>query len=170
MRLALGLILCVVAGCASSRRMAPWPGVRSILVLPALNVSSRLADVDVLLDTITRPVADKGYYVFPVAVTARFIRANGAETVKGMHELSVQRYGEALRADAVLYMTVADDAKGIAVTYRLVSATTGAELWRARLSTSIKELGKAGERAIGDAKTGLPPGPYHPREAERAGD
>ena len=53
---------------------------RSILVVPAVNRSVDVGAPDYLLSTIARPLAERGYYVFPVhLVTAGNIAADGGD-------------------------------------------------------------------------------------------
>ena len=57
---------------------------RSILVLPPLNESTAVEGTYGYLTTVTRPVAERGYYVFPVAVADQFMKDNGLPTAAEM--------------------------------------------------------------------------------------
>ena len=75
---------------------------RSILVLPPLNES---VDVDATyswLTTATAPLAETGYYVFPVAMVDAFMKDNGMPSAGEMREVSLAKLGEVFGADAVL--------------------------------------------------------------------
>jgi len=111
----LGLIMVSIlagAGCAIS------PGVdysayrlhrpRSILVLPPRNESNIVEAPYVYLSTITRPLAECGYYVFPVALIDAFMKENGLPTAEEMHGVPLQKFREVFGADAVLYVTIED--------------------------------------------------------------
>ena len=53
---------------------------RSILVLPPVNNSIEVNAPYIFLAGISRPLAEKGYYVFPVAVIDIFLKENGLPT------------------------------------------------------------------------------------------
>jgi hypothetical protein len=46
---------------------------RSILVLPPLNESTAVEATYGYLSTVSRPLAERGYYVFPIEVVDRFL-------------------------------------------------------------------------------------------------
>ena len=47
---------------------------RSIVVLPPLNETTDIAGTYSYLSTVTMPIAELGYYVYPVAVVDHFFR------------------------------------------------------------------------------------------------
>ncbi len=49
----------------------------SILVIPPRNESVEVMAPYIYLSTITRPLAERGYYVFPVAVIEKLMKENG---------------------------------------------------------------------------------------------
>src|SRR5260221_5648293 len=74
----------IMAGCASPK---PYDYTnyrehppRSILVLPPLNNSTDVKGTYSYLSTVTYPIAERGYYVFPVAVVDQFLNENGMPT------------------------------------------------------------------------------------------
>jgi len=79
---------------------------RSILILPPLNHSTDLEATYGWLSTATRPVAELGYYVFPVEVIDRFFKENGMPTAGEMHQAPLARGREVTGADAVLFVTL----------------------------------------------------------------
>ncbi len=108
--LMLGLLL--VSGCAGTQvqdytdfRTHP---PRSILVLPPMNESVEVNAPYIYLSTISRPLAECGYYVFPVAVIDAFLKENGLPTPGEMHSVSLRKIQEIIGADAVLYVTIED--------------------------------------------------------------
>ena len=133
-----------IAGCAQqpeardySQYLAHMP--RSILVLPPLNESTQVHAPDAFLSTITVPLAERGYYVFPVAVVDQFMKDNGLPTPGEMHQVPAHKFGEVLGADAVLYITiknwtttyiVIDSSTVVGLNYRLVDARSGVEMWK----------------------------------------
>ena len=140
-----GLLLCVVMGsmgCATApsfdystyREHMP----RSILVLPPLNESVEVGAPYSYLTTVTQPVAERGYYVFPVSVIDAFMKENGLPTAGEMHAVSLNKIEEIIGADAVLYITIVDWGQKyrvvssdtvVAVKGRLVDVPSGTPLW-----------------------------------------
>jgi hypothetical protein len=114
---------------------------RSILVLPPLNESTAVQGTYSYLSTVTRPIAELGYYVFPVAVIDQFLRENGMPTAGEMHQVPLGKVLEILGADAVLYVTleqygnhyqVVNSATVVRLRARLVDTRTGLLLWEGR--------------------------------------
>ena len=112
---------------------------RSILVLPPLDESPETDATAEYLATVTEPLAECGYYVFPVAMVDQLMRDNGLPTPYEMHEVSLSKLGEVFGADAVLYVTikewgtsyqVLESRTTVRVVGRLVDVKTGEELWR----------------------------------------
>src|SRR5210317_1864170 len=64
---------------------------RSILVIPPLNNSIEVNAPYIFLATITRPLAEKGYYVFPVAVIDAFLKENGLPTPAEMNGIPLDK-------------------------------------------------------------------------------
>jgi hypothetical protein len=93
---------------------------RSIVVLPPLNETTDVNAPYVYLSTVTRPLAECGYYVFPVAAVDAFMKENGLPTAGEMHAVSLAKIREVLGADAVLYVTI--EAWG--QKYRIVTSDT----------------------------------------------
>lgn len=111
---------------------------RSIVVLPPLNETTDVNAPYVYLSTVTRPLAECGYYVFPVAAVDAFMKENGLPTPGEMHAVSLAKIREVLGADAVLYVTI--EAWGqkyrivtsdtvVKARAQLVDAATGTTLW-----------------------------------------
>ncbi len=111
---------------------------RSILVLPPINDSVETQASYGCLSTVTRPIAERGFYVFPVAVVDAMLRENGLPTPRDMHAVPLAKLREVFDPDAVLYLTVSDwgtryqilsSTTTVLISGRLVDAKTGAVLW-----------------------------------------
>jgi hypothetical protein len=111
---------------------------RSILVLPPVNESTVVMAPYIYLSTITRPLAERGYYVFPVAVIDAMMKENGLPTPEDMALVPLAKIREVIGPDAVLYVTVVDwgtkyqiiDSHTVVrVRARLVDTDTGLVLW-----------------------------------------
>ncbi|MDO8845747.1 GNA1162 family protein [Methylicorpusculum sp.] len=104
------LLLVFLTGCPSKlpfdysafRNYRP----RSILVLPPLNLTTDVNAPYSYLSTITHPLAECGYYVFPVAVIDAYMKENGLPSSEEMHGVPLKKIKEIIGADAVLYVTI----------------------------------------------------------------
>jgi hypothetical protein len=128
---------------------------KSVLVLPPLNQSVEVNAPYVYLSTITRPLAECGYYVFPVAVVDALMKENGLPTPAEMHSVSLKKIREVFGADAVLYATIEEYGQK----YQVLSSTTIVKA-RARLvdvatGTTLWEGTAQAARSSGDSNSGL---------------
>lgn len=78
----------------------------SILVIAPLNNSNDLQASYSYLATVSKPLAEAGYYVLPVAVTDTFLKENGLTDPYVMRQVPLSKYREILDADAVLFITI----------------------------------------------------------------
>ncbi len=81
---------------------------RSILVLPPLNQTVEVQADYNWLSTASLPLAERGFYVFPVAVVDAFMKENGLPSAAEMHQVEAGRLRETFGADAVLYVTITE--------------------------------------------------------------
>jgi hypothetical protein len=139
-----GLLAVLLTGCVTkydySNYRAHFP--RSILVLPPLNETTDVGATYGYLSTVTRPLAEMGYYVFPVAVVDRFFKENGMPGAGEMHQAPLNKIVEIMGADAVLYFTlkqygtkyqVINSKTVVEAQGRLVDTRTGTVLWEGKL-------------------------------------
>ncbi|MEM7674576.1 MAG: GNA1162 family protein [Myxococcota bacterium] len=134
---------------------------QSILVLPPLNASPEVEAPGSWLSTVTRPLAERGYYVFPVHVVAAYMRDNGLPTAGEMHNVGLAKIDEVLGADAVLYTQIEEWGSSyfvvstqvrVTLSYRLVHVKTGEILWegtRSEVSSSDNGGGGGGAGLLG---------------------
>lgn len=136
------VVLLILAGCAAPKPY-DYTNYRlhqphSVLVLPPLNESTVVEGTYGYLSTVTRPLAELGYYVFPVAVVDQFLKENGMPTAGEMHQVPLNKVWEVVGADAVLFVTlqqygskyqVINSATVVQVKARLVDTRTGLLLW-----------------------------------------
>ncbi len=107
----LGLLALVFSGCATTLPPKDYTELRrsnphSILVLPPLNETTDVGATYSLLTTTTQPLAELGYYVFPVAMVDRYFKENGLNLSGEMHQVPLDKLREVFGADAVLYITI----------------------------------------------------------------
>ncbi|MGQ0709939.1 MAG: DUF799 domain-containing protein [Rhodoferax sp.] len=133
----------LLAGCASTppfdytafKESRP----RSILVLPPVNKTPEVAASNSVLSHTTRPLAEAGYYVFPVTLVAETFRENGLTQPSDIHETAPAKLAQIFGADAALYITiekygtvytVIDSATVVSAQAQLVDLKTGKPLWK----------------------------------------
>lgn len=131
----------LLAGCATTPRdlavfYAHRP--RSIVVVPPVNESTELTAPNVFMTTITAPLAERGYYVFPVYLTQLLLQDLGLPEAGLIHQLPAQRFFELFGADAVLLITIKDwstkylvlaSSVVVEMEYVLKDTRTGLVLW-----------------------------------------
>jgi hypothetical protein len=121
---------------------------RSILVLPPLNNSPDVQATYSVLSTVTKPLAEAGYYVFPVALVDQTFKENGLFNPGEMHQAPLEKLREIFGAEAVLYITVTSYGASyqlfnsqilVTAQARLVDARNGHLLWQGMASASDAE-------------------------------
>ncbi|RYU58387.1 hypothetical protein EWI61_10945 [Methylolobus aquaticus] len=114
---------------------------RSIVVVPVVNESTEISAPTVFLSTVTAPLAERGYYVFPVYLTGILLRDLGLTEAGHVHQLPPQRFLDLFGADAVLLITIKDwstkylvvqSAVVVDMAYVLKDTRTGLVLWESR--------------------------------------
>jgi hypothetical protein len=110
---------------------------RSILVVPVINKSLDVDAPNYVLATLPVPVAEKGYYVFPVNTTKFVLEQEGFYEGESIHQQPTPTLAKMFGADAVLYVTINRwDAQYVLITttvtvqfeYRMVNKD-GTEIW-----------------------------------------
>jgi hypothetical protein len=150
--LVAAVLLIALAGCATKppfdysafKESRP----RSILVLPPLNNTPEVnASISVLTHS-TRPLAEAGYYVVPVALVAETFKENGMTQAADMHATPADKLRQIFGADAALYITVTkygtvyrviNSASEVAAQAKLVDLKTGKLLWDGTAFASSEE-------------------------------
>lgn len=139
--LAMAILL---SGCATA---PPQPDLsqfhaedpRSILIVPVTNQSVDVNAPDYFLATISEPLAERGYYVFPVNMVRSVLADDGLSDANLVHQGDPRRLGQMFGADAVMYITIdqwnskyviLSTKVTVALDYLLKSARTGKVLWR----------------------------------------
>lgn len=138
----LGAVL-MLAACAGAPKRYDYShfrteAPRSILVVPVTNKSVDVNAPDYFLATIATPLAERGYYVFPVNMVKSVLSDDGLSDANLVHAGDPRRLGELFGADAVMYISIERwDAKYVVLStsvtvelnYVMKSAHTGQELW-----------------------------------------
>lgn len=138
-------ITATLAGCAA---VAPPPQKdltkfkaahpASLLVVPVVNHSVEVTAPNYFLATVTIPLAERGYYVFPVNMVKRVLEDDGLADADLVHNAPTEKLCNLFGADAILYVTINEwDAKylvlntqvTINLTYVIKDGKTGETLW-----------------------------------------
>lgn len=113
-------------------------GPRSILVVPALNNTVSIEAPESFLSTVSRPFAERGYYVFPAHMVKSLLEQDGLSDAGLVHAADARRLDRLFGCDAVLYIAIQKwesqyaifaTSTNVAFDYTLKSCKTGAELW-----------------------------------------
>ncbi len=153
-------------------RSDPGPALegapRSILVAPVLNETTYIeaaAQVEALM---TRPLAERGYYVFPFILTDALSKDLGLSEAGHVHELPPARFRELFGADTVLFVVITDwgakywlteHGRVVALRFTLRDTRRGEVLWassqtveqRATPSESIETKENSAANGLTDA-------------------
>ncbi|THF60201.1 DUF799 domain-containing protein [Pseudothauera rhizosphaerae] len=153
----------LASGCATQPQQYDYAAFKesrpaSILVLPPLNSSLDVSATNSMLSQVTLPLAESGYYVFPVTLVNETFRQNGLHNSAEMHEVGLRKLREIFGADAVLYI----DIKQYGTTYavlssesrvtaeaRLVDLRTERVLWEGAATASSAEGRSSGGGLVG---------------------
>jgi len=151
-------VLLICAGCASPYDYTTFRAhpPRSIVVFPPLNLSTDVRGTYGYLSTVTRPLAEMGYYVFPVAEIDEFMKENGLPTAGEMQQAPLDKISSIIGADAALYITltqygskyeVLTSVTVVAANAKLVDVKTGLTLWQ---GTVVVQENSSSDNIIAD--------------------
>lgn len=154
-KLFISALVLVLVGCATPKNYDRFRALhpRSILVLPPKNQSTDIRGTYSFLSTVTMPIAEKGFYIFPVAVVDEMMKQNGLPSANEMHEVSLKKIREIINPDAVLYITLEQygskfvllqSQTSVVASGRLVSTATGEVLWEGRVNKVISSSDSGG--------------------------
>lgn len=129
-----------ITGCVATKDYTKFNNASpaSILIVPVVNRSVEVAAPDYFLSTITIPIAEKGYYVFPVHMIKRVLEDDGLSDADLVHNAPTQKLAALFGCDAVLYISIEKwEAKymvlttqvTVALSYVIKDGKTGDELW-----------------------------------------
>ncbi|MDP4530096.1 DUF799 domain-containing protein [Alkalimonas delamerensis] len=159
----VGAVL-VLSGCVSMPPAHDYSAFRSadphsVLVLPPINNSVEVIAPYSLMSQVTGPIAESGYYVFPVTLVEQTFRNNGLTEATDIHAVAFERVHEIFGADTGLYLTI--DRYGtsyavlssdtvVAISATLVDLRTGTVLWQDKATASSAEnRGNSGGGLVG---------------------
>jgi hypothetical protein len=144
MKIFLCVLALVLTGCAAPAKKTDLGAFnaaapRSILVVPVVNKALDVDAPNYLLSTLSVPLAEKGFYVFPVHTVKLVLEQEGFYEGERIHNQPPESLAKLFGADAVLFVTINrwDAQYAVLATtvtvnfdYRIVNKD-GSELWRA---------------------------------------
>lgn len=134
-------------------------GIRSILVVPVVNNSVEISASDYFLSTVPIPIAENGYYVFPVNLVKRVLEDDGLSDANLVHSASTEKLCELFGADAALYIIinrweaqyiVLSTQVTVELTYVLKHGVAGEEIWRDEETVVYSPQGSSSGNPLGD--------------------
>jgi len=136
--------LALLGGCASNAPSYDYSAFlrarpATLLVMPPVNESPDVKASPSVWAHATRPLAEAGYYVLPVALVDETFRQNGVGTANDAQDIPYPKLREVFGADAAVYIRVkqygttyaviVSDTR-VAVEARIVDLRTGDLLWQ----------------------------------------
>jgi len=102
---------CTLGGCATPKPPYDFTEFnkappRSILVVPVVNRSLDVDASNYVLSTLTIPLAELGYYVFPVNTVKVVLEQEGLYEPEQVRRMEPSQLAALFGADAVLYVTI----------------------------------------------------------------
>lgn len=130
-RIAMLLLLfsVMISGCAVTTPKKDYAkfnaaNPRSILIVPVTNQSAEVTAPDYFLSTVSIPLAERGYYVFPVNLVKRILEDEGLSDSGLVHSAPAEKVCGLFGADSVLYV----DIKEWSAKYMLLATTVTVQL------------------------------------------
>lgn len=131
----------------------------SILVVPALNNTASVTASDFFVSTVSRPFAERGYYVYPAHMVKRVLEDQGLSDAGLVHSTDAARLGNLFHCDAVLFVEVEkwesqyviiSTSTNVQFDYTLKSCKTGDTLWTDTQSLSYSPQASSSGNPIAD--------------------
>lgn len=145
---------CVLAtGCATTSKPYDYTLYKqsrphSILVLPPISNTPEVKASYGMLSQTTLPLAESGYYVFPVTLVDETFKQNGLSTPADIHAVTPAKLREIFGADAALYITITEYGSSykvilsdtrVSANAKLVDLKTGVLLWEGAATAASSE-------------------------------
>lgn len=154
----------LLSGCVSAPQSHDYSAFRnadphSVLVLPPINNSPEVVAPYSLMSQVAQPIAESGYYVFPVTLVKQTFDSNGLTEATDIHAVPFQKIHEIFGADTGLYMTIEEYGTSyvilssetvVKVSATLVDLRSGVVLWQDTASaSSAEQRGNSGGGLVG---------------------
>ena len=161
--LTVALVALLLAGCAATRPPTDLTAFRaadpkSILIVPVVNQTLDVDAPSYMLTTMTVPLAEKGYYVFPVNTVKTVLENEGFYEPERVQQQKPADLAKFFDADAVLYVSISRwDAQYVVLSttvtvdlvYRMYDRN-GAQIWQAEKKMQYTPSSSSTGNAIAD--------------------
>ncbi|MFY8274464.1 DUF799 domain-containing protein [Pseudoalteromonas sp. SSDWG2] len=131
----------------------------SILVLPPINNSPEVIAGYSVMSQITAPIAEAGFYVFPVALVDQTFKSNGITVANDAQAVPIEKLREIFGADAAMYITIEEYGTSyviissetrVTASAQLIDLRDGKVLWEGRgTASSAENRGNSGGGLVG---------------------
>ena len=147
------LAIALLSGCASKPQNYDYSAFqkarpKTLLVMPPVNDSPDIKATPGVWAQATRPLAEAGYYVYPVTLVDETFRQNGVDTANDAQDVPYGKLREFFGADAAVYLRVKKYGTSYAVITsdtrveveaRILDLRSGAVLWEGKAAASSAE-------------------------------
>lgn len=149
----ISVVILIMSGCASLPPGHDYTEFRNsdphtVLILPPINNTPEVIAPYSVMAQIAAPIAEAGFYVYPVALVDQTFKNNGLTVANDIQALPPEKLHEIFGAHAALYLTIDEYGTSynvissntvVRVTANLVDLRNGALLWQDVASASSAE-------------------------------
>lgn len=154
----------IMSGCATTPTAHDYSSFRnadpkSILILPPINETTEVIAPYAVMTQMVTPVAESGFYVYPVALVDQTFKNNGLTVANDVHAVPVGKLHEIFGADTALYTTIREygtsyvvisSETAVTLNAKLVDLRTGDVLWQdSARASSAQGRGNSGGGLLG---------------------
>ncbi|MBN2425034.1 MAG: DUF799 family lipoprotein [Calditrichaceae bacterium] len=125
----------------------------SVLVLPPINETTAAEATDYYTTTIAEPLAESGFYVFPIEVINQILQEQGLYENIDYENLPIAKFWEYFGADALLitkilkwdtsYYVIGGNVT-VSIDFQLMSTKTGEIIWKYNGTIQVDTSGDSG--------------------------
>lgn len=128
---------------------------RSILVLPPINDSMDVKATYSVWSGVALPVAEAGYYVFPMSVVDMMFKENGVHSGAEAQNIPAKKLQEIFGADAALYIRIKQYGSQYQVLQSVATVESEAKLVDLKTGTLLWSGSKKMAQSSSDGNSGL---------------
>ena len=146
-------LFALLAGCVSSPPAHDYTAFKqadphSVIILPPLNNTPEVIAPYSVMTQMVAPIAESGFYVFPVALVEQTFKGNGLSVASDVHQVPIKKLHDIFGADSALYITIEEygtsyvvisSETAVTVSASLVDLRTGEQLWQGKARASSAE-------------------------------
>lgn len=154
---AVGLSACVSQPPAHDYTAFKMANPHSVIILPPINNTPEVIAPYSVMTQMATPVAESGFYVFPVAIVNQTFANNGLTEATDIHAVPPAKLKDIFGADAALYVTIEDYGTSyivissetrVTASASLVDLATGQVLWTDSATASSAEQQNANNAGL----------------------